>query len=118
MVLVVVFFVCAAGATRSYYSVVDFDGISAEPAVRRARQLRSRCSPTPRSGTRSATTLIWIVVGTAAPLILGLLLSRCCSGPSGVAAGSTGWRFFLPYVLPGVAIGIVWGWIYDPVRAG
>ena len=24
--------------------------------------------------------------------------------------------FFLPYVLPGVAIGIVWGWIYDPVQ--
>ena len=24
--------------------------------------------------------------------------------------------FFLPYVLPGVAIGIVWGWIYDPVN--
>ena len=24
--------------------------------------------------------------------------------------------FFMPYVLPGVAIGIVWGWIYDPVN--
>ena len=36
----------------------------------------------------------------------------------GVRRGSMFYRlcFFLPYVLPGVAIGIVWGWIYDPVK--
>ncbi|RYY05545.1 MAG: sugar ABC transporter permease, partial [Alphaproteobacteria bacterium] len=58
---------------------------------------------------------IWIVVGTVVPLVLGLLIALLLWG---VRRGSLVYRlcFFLPYVLPGVAIGIVWGWIYDPVQ--
>lgn len=57
---------------------------------------------------------IWIVLGTAAPMVIGLLMSLLIWS---VRRGSVAYRlaFFLPYVLPGVAIGIVWGWIYDPV---
>ena len=57
---------------------------------------------------------IWIVVGTAAPMILGLLIAVLIWS---VRRGSAIYRliFFLPFVLPAVAIGIVWTWIYDPV---
>jgi ABC-type sugar transport system permease subunit len=36
----------------------------------------------------------------------------------GVQRGSAVYRvvFFLPYVLPPVAVGVVWGWIYEPTR--
>ena len=48
-------------------------------------------------------------------MVLGLLIALLLWG---VRRGSMFYRlcFFLPFVLPGVAIGIVWGWIYDPVQ--
>jgi raffinose/stachyose/melibiose transport system permease protein len=59
--------------------------------------------------------VIWIVIGTIAPLVLGLGLALLLWG---VRRGSTAYRiaFFMPYVLPQVAVGIVWGWIYEPSR--
>jgi raffinose/stachyose/melibiose transport system permease protein len=59
--------------------------------------------------------IIWIVIGTAAPLVLGLGLALLLWK---VRRGSTAYRlaFFLPYVLPQVAVGVVWGWIYEPSR--
>jgi raffinose/stachyose/melibiose transport system permease protein len=62
-----------------------------------------------------SNNLIWIVIGTAAPMIIGLLVSVLIWT---VRRGAAVYRlaFFLPYVLPGVAIGIVWIWIYDPIN--
>ena len=59
--------------------------------------------------------MIWIVLGTAVPMVVGLLIALLLWG---VRRGSMLYRlcFFLPFVLPGVAVGIVWGWIYDPVQ--
>jgi raffinose/stachyose/melibiose transport system permease protein len=55
------------------------------------------------------------VIGTIAPIVVGLLIALLLWG---VRRGSVVYRlcFFLPYVLPQVAVGIVWGWIYDPVQ--
>lgn len=62
-----------------------------------------------------ANNAIWIVLGTAAPLVIGLLLAVLLwSGVRGVLAYRV--AFFLPYVLPQVVIGIAWGWIYDPTN--
>ena len=57
---------------------------------------------------------IWAVVGTAAPIVLGLPLAIILW--SGV-------RFrlffravyFLPFILPLVVVGTIWGWIYHPI---
>jgi ABC-type sugar transport system permease subunit len=54
------------------------------------------------------------VIGTAAPIVIGL--------PIAIALWS-GVRFrlaframyFLPVILPSVVIGIIWGWIYNPI---
>lgn len=59
--------------------------------------------------------LIWIVVGTLAPLVIGLVLAVTLWART---LGAFAYRliFFLPYVLPAVTIGIVWGWIFDPIN--
>ena len=58
--------------------------------------------------------LIWAVVGTAAPIAIGLPLAiMLWSG----ARGRLAFRaiYFVPVILPFVVIGIVWGWIYNPL---
>jgi ABC-type sugar transport system permease subunit len=47
-------------------------------------------------------------------MVIGLALALLMWA---VRKGSLFYRlaFFFPYILPGVAIGVVWGWIYDPV---
>ncbi len=58
--------------------------------------------------------LIWVVVGTIAPIVIGLLLAVLLwSRPRGFLLFRT--VFFMPQVLPVVIIGIIWGWIYNPV---
>jgi raffinose/stachyose/melibiose transport system permease protein len=69
----------------------------------------------PQVWAAAKNNVIWIVLGTVGPLILGLALALLLWG---VRKGSTFYRivFFLPYVLPQVAVGVVWGWIYAPTR--
>lgn len=58
--------------------------------------------------------LIWAVVGTAAPIIIGLPLAI-------ILWSGTRFRllfrslYFVPVILPVVVIGIIWGWIYNPL---
>jgi ABC-type sugar transport system permease subunit len=97
-----------------YYALVDFDGIDPSP---------------PWVGLDNFTELlrdddvyaafknnvIWIVLGTIGPLTLGLGMALMVWN---ARAGSVFYRtvFFLPFILPQVAIGVVWGWIYEPSR--
>jgi raffinose/stachyose/melibiose transport system permease protein len=97
-----------------YYSVVDFDGLDPTPPFVGLRNFTEMLTD---SATWHAlgNNAIWIVIGTAAPMIIGLLVAVLIwSGRRGGSAYRL--LFFLPYILPGVAIGIVWGWIYDPVN--
>ena len=58
--------------------------------------------------------LIWVVVGTLGPLAMGFLLAVMLSSrPKGFTLFRT--AYFLPQVLSPVIIGIVWGWIYNPL---
>jgi len=113
MVMVATFLLVPLG-NAVYYVFVDFNGIDPTPAfvgldnfVELARD----------ADVWSAfwNNIIWIVVGTAGPLALGLAFALLVWG---VRRGSLLYRvaFFMPYVLPQVAIGVVWGWIYDPSR--
>src|SRR2546423_649179 len=58
--------------------------------------------------------LIWAVIGTAAPIIIGLPIAvMLWSG-----ARFRLWfraMYFLPVILPSVVQGIIWGWIYNPI---
>src|SRR4028119_275518 len=55
--------------------------------------------------------VVWVVLGTIAPVVLGLLEALLVW--TGSQRGSLLFRtlFFLPFVLPLVVVGIVWQWI-------
>jgi raffinose/stachyose/melibiose transport system permease protein len=59
--------------------------------------------------------LIWVIIGTIAPVVIGLLLAVLFW--SGNTKGRAIFRtaFFMPVVLSPVVVGIIWGWIYSPI---
>lgn len=58
--------------------------------------------------------VIWVIIGTATPIIVGLILSVVLwTGAKGGLVFRT--IYFLPMVVSPVIIGIVWGWIYNPL---
>jgi ABC-type sugar transport system permease subunit len=110
MVMVVTFFLVPL-ANAVYYVFVDFNGIDPTPAF---VGLDNFVELAQDPGVRSAfgNNVIWIVIGTVGPLVVGLALALLIWG---VRRGSLLYRvaFFMPYVLPQVAIGVIWAWIYD-----
>jgi ABC-type sugar transport system permease subunit len=113
MILTIVFFVFPL-ASSVYFSVIDYDGISATPAFVGLGNFVQLFTD-PEVWHALANNLIWIVVGTISPLVLGLTFALLLWT---VRRGSRFYRLsiFFPYVMPGVAIGITWGWIYDPIN--
>lgn len=58
--------------------------------------------------------LTWIVVGTIAPIVIALPLALILSNLSrGRLFFQTG--YFMPHILSGVVIAMIWGWIYNPL---
>ena len=58
--------------------------------------------------------VVWVILGTIGPLALGVLLAVLMANrPRGFTLFRT--AYFLPQVLSPVVIGIVWGWIYNPL---
>ena len=57
--------------------------------------------------------VVWTLFTLLVPTVLGLLLA---AGLNGAFRGSTLLRsiFYLPAVLPLVAVGMIWGWMYNP----
>ncbi|GAA5105870.1 sugar ABC transporter permease [Alloalcanivorax gelatiniphagus] len=97
-----------------YYVFVDFDGIDQTPPWVGLDNFRELASD-PNLWPALKNNLIWIIVGTAAPLVLGFALALALWE---VKRPGIWYRlaFFLPYVLPPVAVAVVWGWIYEPSR--
>jgi raffinose/stachyose/melibiose transport system permease protein len=113
VVIMAVFLVFPLG-NAFYYVFVDFNGIDPTPPfVGLANFAELAQDPDVWGAFRN--NVIWIVIGTAAPLVLGLGLALLLWG---VQRGAALYRvaFFLPFVLPPVAVGVVWGWIYEPTR--
>jgi ABC-type sugar transport system permease subunit len=112
MALVITFFLFPM-ISAGYFAVVEFDGLDPTPPFIGAANFTEMFGD-PEVWRALGRNAIWIVIGTAAPMVIGLVVALLVWS---VRTGSVAYRlvFFLPYVLPGVAIGIVWGWIYDPV---
>jgi raffinose/stachyose/melibiose transport system permease protein len=113
-VLLMVVFLVFPVLNAVYYVFVDFDGLDTTPPWVGLGNL-AELFQDPQVWAAARNNVIWIVIGTIAPLVLGLALALLLWG---VRRGSTFYRivFFLPYVLPQVAVGVVWGWIYAPTR--
>jgi raffinose/stachyose/melibiose transport system permease protein len=97
-----------------YYVFVDFNGINPNPPWVGLSNFAELVQDS-RVWAALKNNVIWIIIGTVAPLAIGLALALLVWG---VRRGSVLYRvaFFLPYVLPQVAVGVVWGWIYEPSR--
>lgn len=58
--------------------------------------------------------IIWVIIGTISPVVIGLFLALLLwTGARGALVFRT--IYFLPFVLPLVVISIVWRWIYHPL---
>jgi ABC-type sugar transport system permease subunit len=111
MIVVVVFFVVPL-VNAIYYVFVDFNGVNPSPPFIGLQNFVELATD-PAVWSATGNNAIWIVLGTLGPLALGLAFALLVWG---VRRGSVFYKlaFFVPYVLPQVAIGVVWGWIYDP----
>jgi raffinose/stachyose/melibiose transport system permease protein len=113
MVLTIVFFVFPL-LSSLYYSVIAYDGVSANPPFVGLANFVALFTDA-EVWHALGNNLIWIVIGTISPLVIGLVFALLLWT---VKRGGRYYRLalFFPYVMPGIAIGIVWGWIYDPIN--
>lgn len=114
LVAIVAVFLLFPLVNAAYFMFVDFNGIDPNPPWVGLGNL-TELAQDPKVWTALRHNIVWIIVGTMAPLIIGLWLALLVWG---ARSGGSAYRliFFLPYVLPQVAIGIVWSWIYAPSR--
>jgi ABC-type sugar transport system permease subunit len=95
-------------------SLTDWDGVA---AVRRFVGLANygRLVRDPLVWLALKHNLVWVAIGTAAPIAIGLLLAVLLW--SGRTRGQVVFRtaYFMPVVLSPVVVGIIWGWIYSPI---
>ncbi len=114
LLLMVVVFLLFPMVNAIYYVFVDFDGIDPTPPWVGLANF-TELAQDPDVWAAFQNNIIWIVIGTTAPVVLGLGLALLLWD---VRRGSVAYRvaFFLPYVLPQVAVGVVWSWIYEPTR--
>src|SRR5689334_17711538 len=68
----------------------------------------------PMVWTAFSHNLIWIAIGTFAPIIIALPLAYLLAN---IKRGRLVFQtaYFMPYILSGVLISVIWGWIYNPV---
>jgi ABC-type sugar transport system permease subunit len=114
LLVMVAVFLLFPMANAVYYVFVDFNGINPNPPWVGFSNF-TELAQDPDVWAAFKNNVIWIIIGTVAPLVLGLGLALLIWN---VKRGSVWYRlaFFLPYVLPQVAVGVVWGWIYEPSR--
>jgi raffinose/stachyose/melibiose transport system permease protein len=114
LVVVMGVFLLFPMANAVYYVFVDFDGIDLTPPFVGLDNFTELVGDD-KVWAAFQNNVIWIVLGTVSPLVLGLGLALLLWH---VQRGSVVYRvvFFLPYVLPQVAVAVVWGWIYEPSR--
>jgi len=96
-----------------YYSLTDWDGAQPIKEFIGLSNYRSLLSDS-LLWESLYHNLIWVVLGTVAPIAIGLLLGVLLwSG----ARGTTLFRtvYFLPFILSQVVVAIIWNWIYHPL---
>lgn len=114
LVAMVAVFLLLPMANAVYYVFVDFNGFDPDPPWIGLSNF-TELAQDPDVWAAFKNNVVWIVIGTSAPIVFGLGLAVLVWN---VRGGSVLYRiaFFLPFVLPQVAVGVVWGWIYEPSR--
>ena len=105
-------FLVYPAAQSLWLSFTDWDGLSPERSFVWFDNYRALLDdPTARLAARN--NVLWAVVTITAPVVLGLALAVVLNGAVW-AKPFLRTIFYTPAVLPLVAIGTIWGWMYDP----
>jgi raffinose/stachyose/melibiose transport system permease protein len=99
--------------TSIYLSLTDWDGL--KPVMNFiGLQNYQRMLSDPLVWQALSHNIIWVIIGTMSPVILGLLISMLLWGR---IRARLLFRtiYFMPVVLSAVVVGIIWGWIYNPI---
>jgi raffinose/stachyose/melibiose transport system permease protein len=95
-----------------YLSMTDWNGVTTP--VFTGLENYQRLLGDPLMWFSLKNNLVWVIIGTAVPIALGLLLSVLLwTGTKGGLFFRT--IYFLPVVVSPVIIGVIWGWIYNPI---
>lgn len=94
-----------------YYSLHEWDGLGPRTWVGLDNYLTALKMPLLRTSIRNAFTLIIFV--SIVPVTVGVLIAAVVARHSGRRMTVYRLAFFLPYVLPMVATGIIWRWMYN-----
>lgn len=112
LIMYVIFFINPF-ITSIYYSLTEWNGVDPVKSFvgieNYIRLLQDKLL-----GLSLTHNVIWVILGTAAPIIIGLPLAVILAN---IKRGRLFFQtsYFLPYVLSGVVVGMIWGWIYNPM---
>jgi raffinose/stachyose/melibiose transport system permease protein len=111
LVIYVVFLVYPAMQSL-FFSFTDWDGLSPTYNIVGAENYVSMLDD-PVVLQAMVNNVIWTVVTITVPVVLGLLLAMALNGK---VRGKPVLRllFYMPAVLPLVAVASIWGWLYNP----
>lgn len=112
LILYIIFFIYPFLASI-YLSLTDWDGL--KPAMNFVGLANyQRLLTDPLVGLALSHNIIWVIIGTISPVVIGLLISMLLWGN---IRGRLFFRtiYFMPVVLSAVVVGIIWGWIYNPL---
>lgn len=105
-------FLVYPAAQSLWLSLTDWDGLSPDYNFVWFENYRAMLDdPTARLAGRN--NLLWALVTITGPVVLGLALAVILNGAVW-AKPLLRTIFYTPAVLPLVAIGTIWGWMYDP----
>jgi len=95
-----------------YLSLTNWNGVQ-DPVFTGIENYK-RLATDPLMWHSLRNSVIWVVIGTIAPIVLGLLLSVLLwsGAPGGMVLRTI---YFLPAIVSPVVIGVIWRWIYNPV---
>jgi raffinose/stachyose/melibiose transport system permease protein len=105
-------FLCWPAAQSLWLSFTSWDGLSAErPFVGLDNYVRIVEDRTARLAL--VNNLLWAIVTIVVPVVLGLALAVALHG-SARAKPFLRTVFYMPAVLPLVAVATIWGWLFQP----
>jgi ABC-type sugar transport system permease subunit len=95
-----------------YLSLTEWDGAGVIKFIGLDNYLRLLQDPMMWNALRN--NLIWVLIGTAVPIMIALVLATILWSN---AKGNLIFRtiYFMPVVMSPVLIGIIWSWIYNPL---
>jgi ABC-type sugar transport system permease subunit len=96
-----------------YFSLTDWNGVRPTKNFIGLANFQEMVRD-PLLWTSLRNNVIWVIIGTIAPIAIGLLLAMLLwRQPRGFNLFRT--VFFMPQVLSAVVVGIIWSWIYNPI---